>query len=253
MRTRKTPLPPDVPPTLTPQRAIELIEQKKGEIPKIIELHRTDPGVDKWVNTTVAILDAALGKHHGAHHDMTKQFRYPGSGLSYVGRSDAFYQQEFRKNLLDRQAVLESVVEQLQMLAPPIARVGESQYVFHAEIERVSAHLFRDGHYKQAALEAYIRVIDEVKRRSGLNLDGDKLMNQAFSFDANRKPVLRFNELSDDAERDEQIGFMFLFKGLVMHRNFKAHSNKLFDDPLRAHDYLSLASLLMRVLELSSR
>jgi uncharacterized protein (TIGR02391 family) len=124
---------------------------------------------------------------------------------------------------------------------------------FHAEIERVSGHLFRDGHYKQAALEAYIRVIDEVKRRSGLNLDGDKLMNQAFSFDANRKPILRFNNLSDDAECDEQTGFMFLFKGMVMHRNFKAHSNKLFDDPLRAHDYLSLASLLMRVLELSSR
>ena len=92
----------------------------------------------------------------------------------------------------------------------------------------MSGHLFRDGHYKQAALEAYIRVIDDVKQRSGLNLDGDNLMNQAFSFDATRTPVLQFNPMSSDAERDEQKGFMFMFKGMVLHRNFKAHSNQLF-------------------------
>jgi uncharacterized protein (TIGR02391 family) len=253
MPTRRT-LPPVEPPSLTPQRAIELIEQKKAEIPKIIEMHRTDPGVDKWVNTTVAILDAALGKPQGGHSDMTRQFRY-AHGVTYAGRSDAWYQGEFRKQMLDRQGVLESVVEQLQILAPPIARVADGQYVFHAEIERVSGLLFRDGHYKQAALEAFIRVIEEVKVRSGIPLDGDKLMNQAFSFDpnANRMPVLRFNPMSNDAERDEQTGFLFLFKGLVMHRNFKAHSNQLFNDPLRAHDYLSFASLLMRVLELSEK
>jgi hypothetical protein len=34
----------------------------------------------------------------------------------------------------------------------------------------VSGHLFRDGHYKQAALEAYIRVIEEVKSRLGTNI-----------------------------------------------------------------------------------
>ena len=37
MPTRK--LPPDIPPSITPQRAIELIEQKKAEIPQIMELH----------------------------------------------------------------------------------------------------------------------------------------------------------------------------------------------------------------------
>ena len=117
----------------------------------------------------------------------------------------------------------------------------------------MSGHLFRDGHYKQAVLEAYIRVIEEVKSRSGLNLDGDNLMNQAFSFDNNRTAVLKFNALSSDAERDEQRGFMFLFKGVAGHRNFKAHSNQLLNDPLRAHEYLAMASLLMRTLELATR
>jgi hypothetical protein len=46
---------------------------------------------------------------------------------------------------------------------------------------------------------------------------------------------------------------MLLFKGMVLHRNFKAHSNQLFNDPLREHEYLALASLLMRMLELASK
>ena len=76
----------------------------------------------------------------------------------------------------------------------------------HAEIEKVSGSLFRDGHYKPAALEAYIRVINEVRGRSGLALDGDPLMSQAFGCD-NRLPVIQFNELETDADRDEQKAF----------------------------------------------
>ena len=115
----------------------------------------------------------------------------------------------------------------------------------------MSGELYRDGHYKQAALEAYIRVIEEVKAKSGLNLDGDSLMNRAFGCD-NQKAVIQFNDLQTDAERDEQKGFMFLFKGIVGLRNSKAHSNQLFNDPNRAHDYLALASLLMRLLEIAT-
>ena len=63
---------------------------------------------------------------------------------------------------------------------------------------------------------------------------------------------LQVNARSSDAERDEQKGFMNLFKGVVGLRNLKAHSTEaLLNDPNRAHDYLALASLLMRVLEIS--
>jgi hypothetical protein len=71
--------------------------------------------------------------------------------------------------------------------------------------------------------------------------------------DGGKIPALKFNTLGTPAELDEQRGFMYLFKGIVGLRNSKAHSNALFNDPLRAHDYLSLASLLMRVLELSTK
>jgi len=52
--------------------------------------------------------------------------------------------------------------------------------------------------------------------------------------------VIQFNSLQTDAERDEQKGLMFLYKGIVGLRNSKAHSNRLFNDPNRAHEYLGL-------------
>ena len=131
------------------------------------------------------------------------------------------------------------------------AQTPPELYCFHSEIERVSAELFLDGHYKQAAVEAYIRVIDEVKAKSRLGIDGDPLMNQAFGCDK-QIPVIQSNSLQSDAERDEQRGIMFLFEGIVGLRNSKAHSNTLFDDPSRAHEYLALASLLMRLLEIAT-
>jgi hypothetical protein len=42
---------------------------------------------------------------------------------------------------------------------------------------------------------------------------------------------------------------MFLFKGIVGIRNRKAHENIILDDPYRAIEYLTLASLLMRLLD----
>lgn len=130
-------------------------------------------------------------------------------------------------------------------------RFRPAVYRFHPEIERVSGQLFRDGHHKQAALEAYICVIEEVKRKSGISDDGDSLMNRAFGRDK-QTPLVQFNSLQSDAERDEQKGIMFLFKGIVGLRNSKAHSNTLFNDPSRAHEYLALASLLMRLLEIAT-
>ena len=48
---------------------------------------------------------------------------------------------------------------------------------------------------------------------------------------------------------DEQEAMMNLFKGIVGIRNKKAHTNVILDNPVRATEYLSLASLLMRLLD----
>ena len=232
-------------PTIPPGRAVTVLRDQLTNFERVSKLPTSSPEISKWQNTTLAILKAAFGEPHR----MIDNFYLP-TGPIVTGMPDSFFDEMARDNMQHMKTIVESSIEQLEVLGPqmPIA-----DYQFHPEIERVSGDLFRNNHYKQAALEAYIRVIEEVKHRSGLNLDGDNLMNQAFSFDNNRTPVLRFNAMTSDAECDEQRGFMFLFKGIVGHRNFKAHSNQLFDDPSRAHEYLALASLLMRMLEIAQR
>lgn len=245
MARRSVPAETFNPPTLSPQRGIELLRKQIEGLKAIYNLRRYGPEEKGWSATTEAVINGAFGRPN----NILEKFLYT-SGASMMNQSEAYYEAQHRKSLDVKKAILESAIEQLEILAPPAAQVADGQYRFHAEIERVSGGLFRDGHYKSAAFEAYVRVIEEVKTRSGLPLDGDDLMNQAFAC-KNRAPVLKFNQLSNDAERDEQQGFMFLFKGICGLRNFKAHSNQYFDDPMRAHDYLSLASLMMRMLELT--
>ena len=253
MARKAVPARENVPPTLTPQRSIELIRRQLQQFEDTIRLRRNDPEVDKWRSTTEQILRAAFREPHGEDHEMLERFKSAGAIYAFsTNTPDSYFEERYREGMATRRAILEACIDQLEILAPPIAQVAPGQYQFHSEIERVSGHLFRDGHYKPAALEAYIRVIEEVKQRSGLALDGDNLMNQAFGC-TNRMPILRFNDLATDSERDEQNGFMFIFKGIVGLRNSKAHSNRLFNDPQRAHEYLAMASLLMRLLEIAQR
>lgn len=251
----RKPAPPreHVAPAITTQKAIELIQRQLRQFEEVIRLQRDNPEVDKWTSTTEQILRASFGEPHGEDHEMLRKFKNAGAILMFSSNTpDSYFEETYREGMAMKKAILESCIDQLQILAPPIAQIAPDKYQFHSDIERVSGALFRDGHYKQAALEAYIRVIDEVKHRSGLTLDGDSLMNQAFGC-TSRAPVLRFNSLSTDAERDEQNGLMFIFKGIVGLRNSKAHSNRLFNDPMRAHEYLALASLLMRLLEIAQK
>lgn len=128
------------------------------------------------------------------------------------------------------------------------ASMPPGAYAFHSEIEKVSGQLFREGNFRQAVLDAFIHLIAAVKERTGLPYEGDDLMNRAFSFKGGVPPV-RFNALNTTEEKDEHQGIWFLFKGVVGMRNYKAHVVTPFDDPQRAHEYLALASLLMRLLD----
>jgi uncharacterized protein (TIGR02391 family) len=240
-----------VSPTMSPQQAIPLIRRQIERLDEIFSLNFRDPRIEAWQSTTINILNAVYGLPNGAMHPNTAAVHRNGPSTFFsIGDPDAD-QPVFQEKLRASKDLLQAYIEQLEILAPPAAQTAPDQYRFHAEIEKVSGQLYRDGHYKQAALEAYIRVIEEVKRKSGIDDDGDSLMNRAFGCDK-QTPVIQFNSLQSDAERDEQKGFMFLFKGIVSLRNSKAHSNTLFNDPSRAHEYLALASLLMRVLEIAT-
>jgi uncharacterized protein (TIGR02391 family) len=116
----------------------------------------------------------------------------------------------------------------------------------HPEIARAAGKLYMDGHYSNAVEAAVKRLNGLVRMRSDLEIDGTSLMEKAFS---PSNPVLKFNSLADQSDRDEQKGFMMMFSGAVSGlRNPRAHGF-IKDDPERALEFIAFASLLAKLLE----
>lgn len=126
-------------------------------------------------------------------------------------------------------------------------------YTLHPRILAVVGKKYEHGHYAESVEAAFKEVIKIVKdyvnpRNGQTRLDGDKVMNRAFGFES-QEPLIKFNAVRSEEEKDEQRGILNLFKGIVGIRNRKAHENIVLNDPARALEYLALASLLMRLLD----
>lgn len=116
----------------------------------------------------------------------------------------------------------------------------------HTEIERAAGQLYRDGHYASAIEDAVKALNDLVRMRSGAALDGTTLMETVFS---PNKPVLKFNALADDSDRNEQKGFMMMFSGAVAGlRNPRAHK-LIKDDAEEALEFIAFVSLLAKLVD----
>ncbi len=133
------------------------------------------------------------------------------------------------------------------------------KYELHPSVKQVSVDQFESGFYKEAIQNAFVEVIDQVKIQSGnpqknigngrtVAYDGDDLMNHVFGCDG-KTPLIKFNNLKTSLDKAEQKGIMNLYKGIVGIRDKKAHLNYIQDDPQKTVEYLSLASLLLRLLD----
>jgi uncharacterized protein (TIGR02391 family) len=121
-----------------------------------------------------------------------------------------------------------------------------SNLALHPEIGEAANKLYLDGHYANA-IEAAVKALNNLVRlRSGKELNGDNLMTTVFS---PNNPILRFNDLEDQSDRDEQKGFMLMFAGAVAGlRNPRAHK-LIKDDPERALEFIAFVSLLAKLLD----
>lgn len=119
----------------------------------------------------------------------------------------------------------------------------------HPDIWKTSLKLFDNGHYSHATFEAFKLIDNRVKRISGAKDTGFSLMMTAFDPKA---PRIRLNELLSMSDIDEQLGFRHVFAGSMSGiRNPRGHDNEI-DRPDTIDlclDHLSLASVLLRVLE----
>ncbi|WP_286693485.1 TIGR02391 family protein [Paracoccus sp. SCN 68-21] len=116
----------------------------------------------------------------------------------------------------------------------------------HRDINRAASQLYRDGHYANAVESAVKALNNLVRLRTSLEEDGSRLMEAAFG---GKSPKVAFNSLADESDRNEQIGFLMLFKGAVAGlRNPRAHSF-VEDRPERALEFIAFVSLLAKLLD----
>ncbi|WP_233841469.1 TIGR02391 family protein [Dyella sp. 2HG41-7] len=116
----------------------------------------------------------------------------------------------------------------------------------HPDIATVSLKLFDDGHYSQATFEAFKLLDNKVKDVSGIQDSGYKLMMAAFN-EAN--PKIKLNDLLTTSDKDEQMGFRYVFAGSMSAiRNPRGHDIRTDSIDL-CLDYLSFASVLLRTFE----
>ncbi len=117
----------------------------------------------------------------------------------------------------------------------------------HADVRQSAGRFLDSGHLEVAIFEAFKAVNNRVKAMTGLDLDGSKLMSEAFS-DSN--PRIALADLTTETGRNIQSGFRFLFMGAVRGiRNPDAHELFKALDAEEALETLAFASMLMRRLD----
>lgn len=114
------------------------------------------------------------------------------------------------------------------------------------------AELLVDNYF-HAVFEATKSIAEKIRTKTGLDLDGAALVDEAFAFKS-RIPHLAINSLQTESERSEQKGFSNLLKGVFgTFRNTTAHAPKVtwVIEELDALDILSTISLIHRRLDKS--
>lgn len=122
----------------------------------------------------------------------------------------------------------------------------------HPEVMRYCQQELLVDNYVLAVQEAVKGIADKIRRRTGLNNDGARLVEQAFAGDP---PLLAINALANEGQVGEQKGFATLLKGVLGMFNDpvegepRPHWHMMRED---AEDLLSLVSLIHRRIDAAS-
>lgn len=269
---KRTSLPPQLrSATLTPDQlrsGITKLERRIADL-KAFDVNTINRGSDPAVLALQASIAQTLETVFGA--DTTDYDRYKNAtklvptavGILVIGsgRHTGPNVGEIRRDVLENCRRAIALLEQAaRSLREELGDLGETAsgralrayegLALHPEIARAATALYSDGHYANAVQDAVKALVGLVRLRSGSDLDGTRLMESVFS---PNNPVLKFNPLASQSDRDEQKGFMMLFSGAVMgFRNARAHEF-ITDDPERALECIACVSLLAKLLDQASK
>ena len=123
----------------------------------------------------------------------------------------------------------------------------------HPLIQKSSKKLYEDGHFANAAEDAFIEINARVKNlfsivNPGSKVpDGDTAMTTVFS---TNNPLIEFCDRSTETGYNKQKGYMQMLAGAMSAlRNPKAHSNNEILSAEEAYRRLATASMLMYAID----
>lgn len=120
----------------------------------------------------------------------------------------------------------------------------------HKAVSAAAGGLYDDGQYASATFAALQAVEERVARFSTVDQSGTELMSHVFG---GATPELDVTTTTGQDADDERAGFALLFTGAIQAiRNPRKHDPSIIDQPEEALEYLALASLLMRRLDLAA-
>jgi uncharacterized protein (TIGR02391 family) len=261
MAKRFTPPPKPRPAALSPQlirAAIPKLERRIRDLRDFNVDALTDADYAGKITDLEARLDDTLVEIFGndtADYERHRVHMIDGTPVIMFGPPVHIEERKanVRKGINDAIGTLETAVSLLKERLEDTGETAAFRAVnayggldLHPEIARAASQLYRDGHYANAVESAVKALNGLVRLRSGLDIDGRPLMQKAFS---SNSPILKFNDLSDQSKRDEQLGFMDMFCGAVSGlRNPRAHGF-INDDPERALEFIAFVSLLAKLLD----
>ena len=129
------------------------------------------------------------------------------------------------------------------------AQLAQSQPVgfrdlLHPDIMRHALAPYENRHYREAVLNGMLALTEAIRERTGADLDGAPLVNDAFRPDG---PKLEFSARKTQSDRDDHDGFHKIMLGAFQGiRNPKAHSLATDLTAESAAQYLIFLSLLLR-------
>ena len=231
---------------------------------RIDEVRALDPATVTYDDQRVANVEANIRNTilevFGAASPQSEQHKYwvISKGATTVDQGPERYQQQFADGIPEAISLLENLVANLEeqrgeQQGDPAQRVRTAfaGLDLHPRIRGAAEELFRDGHYRNAILDAALALMNIVKEKSRRHdLDGVALMRTVFSKNA---PVLAFNDLADQSDLDEQEGLMHLFEGAMLaFRNPRAHALAP-DTPEYALECIGFLSMLAKKADSAQR
>jgi uncharacterized protein (TIGR02391 family) len=196
---------------------------------------------------TTSVLQQYLRTEYQELCNIWKQ-RLTMSELGYLGRHIGFGKAHDYQDILrhDIPKIEEKAENHLRESLNQQGPIGFEE-LLHPIILEKAYQQYCSGHLRDAVLNSITAVFDFIRQRTGLTLDGNRLIGEVLSSD---HPRLILSELKTESGHNDQIGFMQIFQGVYKGiRNPKAHTLKHDLNEHKAAQYLIFASLLARRIE----